>query len=403
MEAMDVLEIKGKVNTAICYARVVEDEAIEQIRRMCDYTMTEGSKIRIMPDAHAGIGCTIGTTMILKDKVTPNLVGVDIGCGMLVAELGRVTIDPKQLEEIICNEIPSGMNVRETPYDGGVPAKVLLDQLLCPAGKSEYNVLSLGTLGGGNHFIELDDDTEGNMYLVIHSGSRNLGKKVCEYYQRLAAKQRYEKGRGGVAELIARLKAEGRERDIQAELRKLPKRLSDNDPLAYLEGKDFHDYLHDMDICQDYATHNRLVMMGIITRALGVEPVSKWQTIHNYIDLHYMILRKGAISALAGERVIIPMNMRDGSLICIGKGNPDWNWSAPHGAGRLMSRADAFKTIQMNDFEKDMSGIASWSVCESTKDEAPGAYKPMDAIIAQIGPTVDVERIIRPVYNYKAH
>ena len=381
----------------------IEEAALQQVRDLADFEAYKDSKIRIMPDAHAGIGCTIGTTMILKDKVTPNLVGVDIGCGMLVAELGRVTIDPKQLEEIICNEIPSGMNVRETPYDGGVPAKVLLDQLLCPAGKSEYNVLSLGTLGGGNHFIELDDDTEGNMYLVIHSGSRNLGKKVCEYYQRLAAKQRYEKGRGGVAELIARLKAEGRERDIQAELRKLPKRLSDNDPLAYLEGKDFHDYLHDMDICQDYATHNRLVMMGIITRALGVEPVSKWQTIHNYIDLHYMILRKGAISALAGERVIIPMNMRDGSLICIGKGNPDWNWSAPHGAGRLMSRADAFKTIQMNDFEKDMSGIASWSVCESTKDEAPGAYKPMDAIIAQIGPTVDVERIIRPVYNYKAH
>lgn len=381
----------------------IEEAALQQVRDLADFEAYKDSKIRIMPDAHAGIGCTIGTTMLLKDKVTPNLVGVDIGCGMLVAELGRVTIDPKQLEEIIRNEIPSGMNVRETPYDGGVPAKVLLDQLLCPAGKSEYNVLSLGTLGGGNHFIELDVDDEENMYLVIHSGSRNLGKKVCEYYQRLAAKQRYEKGRGGVAELIARLKAEGRERDIQAELRKLPKKLSDNDPLAYLEGKDFQNYLYDMDICQEYATHNRLVMMSIITRALGVEPVSKWQTIHNYIDLHYMILRKGAISALAGERVIIPMNMRDGSLICIGKGNPDWNWSAPHGAGRLMSRADAFKTIQMNDFEKDMSGIASWSVCESTKDEAPGAYKPMDAIISQIGPTVEVKRVIRPVYNYKAH
>lgn len=381
----------------------IDESALQQIKDLANFDAYKDSKIRIMPDAHAGIGCTIGTTMTLTDKATPNLVGVDIGCGMIVAELGKVDIDPLKLETLIEQRIPSGMNVHTRKVTETADGLALIDALRCPSGKRERNGLSVGTLGGGNHFIELDKDDDGNMYLVIHSGSRNLGKNVCMHYQHLAEKERYYAGQGVVAELIAKLKAEGRAKDIQEELKELPRQFGTNDPLAYLEGKSFDDYIHDMALCQQFAELNRRTMVRIISEGMDLQPMSVWQTIHNYIDIEHMILRKGAISAQAGERVIIPMNMRDGSLICIGKGNPDWNYSAPHGAGRLLSRSDAFKQIQMDDFKKDMSGISSWSVCDSTKDEAPGAYKPMESIIAQIGPTVDVERVIKPVYNYKAH
>ena len=381
----------------------IDGTALEQIRSLAKFEAYKDSRIRIMPDAHAGVGCTIGTTMTLTDRVTPNLVGVDIGCGMIVAELGRASVDPFRLEEVIERNIPSGMNVRDREIDETAEAYVLLDAIRCPAGRRDYNALSVGTLGGGNHFIELDEDDEGNLYLVIHSGSRNLGKKVCDHYQRLAEKERYHAGQGVVAELIARLKAEGRARDIQEELKKLPRQLGTRDPLAYLEGRSFEDYIHDMGLCQQFASLNRRAMVRIITDEMGLKPTSVWQTIHNYIDIERMILRKGSISAQRGERVIIPMNMRDGSLICVGKGNPDWNWSAPHGAGRLLSRSDANRQIALEDFRKDMEGVASWSVCASTLDEAPGAYKPTESIISQIGPTVTVENIIRPVYNYKAH
>ncbi|MBP5203689.1 MAG: RtcB family protein, partial [Candidatus Methanomethylophilaceae archaeon] len=348
-------------------------------------------------------GCTIGTTMTLKDRVTPNLVGVDIGCGMIVAELGRVSVDPFLLEEVIERDIPSGMSVRERGIPETDEAYALLDELRCPSGRRDYNALSAGTLGGGNHFIELDEDDGGNLYLVVHSGSRNLGKKVCEHYQRLAESERYRAGQGAVAELIARLKAEGRARDIQEELKRLPRLSGSRDPLAWLEGPSFADYIHDMGVCQRFASLNRRAIVRVITEGLGLEPASVWQTVHNYIDIGHMILRKGSISARRGERVIIPMNMRDGSLICTGKGNPDWNWSAPHGAGRLLSRSDASRQIALEDFRKDMEGVASWSVCTSTLDEAPGAYKPTQSIISQIGPTVTVDNIIRPVFNYKAH
>ena len=382
----------------------IDAAALEQIRALAAFEAYGDSKIRIMPDAHAGAGCTIGTTMTLSGRVTPNLVGVDIGCGMLVMEMGKVYIDPMKLEEIIEREIPSGMNIRTSPCMQGAEAQALVKALRCPCpGKLDYNVLSCGTLGGGNHFIEMDEDEAGNIYIVIHSGSRNLGKKVCEYYQRLAGKERYEAGEGVTAELIARLKAEGREKDIQEELRKLPRKPQERDPLAYLEGQSFEDYIHDMDLCQQFAETNRRAMGYIICDQLNMYPETMWETIHNYIDIENMILRKGSISAREGERVIIPMNMRDGSLICTGKGNPDWNYSAPHGAGRLLSRSDAARQISMEDFRKDMDGIASWSVCASTLDEAPGAYKPMESILSQIGPTVEVENIIRPVYNYKAH
>ena len=381
----------------------IDGTALQQIYSLAKFEAYKDSKIRIMPDAHAGAGCTIGTTMTLTDKVTPNLVGVDIGCGMIVAELGRASVDPFRLEEVIERNIPSGMNVRDREIPETEVSCGLLDALRCPAGRRDYNALSVGTLGGGNHFIELDEDDGGNLYLVIHSGSRNLGKKVCDYYQRLAERERYYAGQGVVAELIARLKAEGRARDIEQELKKLSKQSGTRDPLAYLEGQSFEDYIHDMGLCQQFASLNRRAMARIITEELGLKPVSVWQTIHNYIDIERMILRKGSISAQRGEKVIIPMNMRDGSLICTGKGNPDWNWSAPHGAGRLLSRSDATRQICLEDFRKEMEGVASWSVCASTLDEAPGAYKPTESIISQIGPTVTVENIIRPVYNYKAH
>lgn len=381
----------------------IDANALQQIRSLVECGAYGDSRVRVMPDAHAGAGCTIGTTMTLKGRVTPNLVGVDIGCGMIVAELGRTFVDPFRLEEIIEREIPSGMNIRSCEVAETTEALVLLDALRCPCGRRDYNALSVGTLGGGNHFIELDEDDGGNVYLVIHSGSRNLGKKVCEHYQRLAEKERYYAGQGAVAELIARLKAEGKAQDIQNELKKLPRRFGERDPLAYLEGHSFDDYIHDMELCQRFASLNRRTMVRVILEGLGLKAKAVWQTIHNYIDTEHMILRKGSISAQAGERVIIPMNMRDGSLICVGKGNPDWNFSAPHGAGRLLSRSDANHRIDLEDFRKEMEGIASWSVCSSTLDEAPGAYKPTESIISQIGPTVMVENIIRPVYNYKAH
>lgn len=356
------------------YCEGIDGAALEQIYSLAKFEAYRDSKIRIMPDAHAGIGCTVGTTMTLTDKVTPNLVGVDIGCGMTVAELGRTTVDPCRLEELIEREIPSGMNVRTRGLRDTSEALALLDALRCPCERRDYNALSIGTLGGGNHFIELDEDDGGNVYLVVHSGSRNLGKKVCEYYQDLAGKERVNAGQTAVPA-----------------------------HLAYLEGPSFKDYIHDMELCQRFASLNRRAMVRVILEGLGIEAKVVWQTIHNYIDTEHMILRKGSISAQEGERVIIPMNMRDGSLICIGKGNPDWNCSAPHGAGRLLSRSDAGRLIDLEDFRREMAGIASWSVCSSTLDEAPGAYKPMETIIPQLEPTVTVENIIRPVFNYKAH
>ena len=381
----------------------IEGEALRQINTLAQMEAYSDSKIRIMPDAHAGAGCTIGTTMTIKDRVTPNLVGVDIGCGMIVAELGKARVNPLDLERLIEREIPSGMNVRTREVPETEEALALVDALRCPSGRRDYNALSVGTLGGGNHFIEFDEDENGNTYLVIHSGSRNLGKKVYDHYQKLAEKERYYAGQGAVAELIARLKAEGRAGEISEELKKLPRQFGSRDPLAYLEGQSFDDYIHDMGLCQQFAVLNRRTMVRIILDGLGLEAMDVWQTIHNYIDIEHMILRKGSISARRGERVIIPMNMRDGSLICVGKGNPDWNFSAPHGAGRLLSRSDANRKIALEDFRKDMEGIASWSVCASTRDEAPGAYKSAESIIRQIGPTVKVVNIIRPVYNYKAH
>ncbi|MCR5811271.1 MAG: RtcB family protein, partial [Lachnospiraceae bacterium] len=333
---MILLEIKGKINTAICYARVIEDEAIEQIRRMCDYEFTAGSRIRIMPDVHAGKGCTIGTTMTIVDKAVPNVVGVDIGCGMYTVRLGDQALDLARLDEA-AHFIPSGMNVWE-----GRQMRFDLTELRCfrALKDSRYLERSLGTLGGGNHFIEVDRAADGTAYLVIHTGSRNLGLQVAKYYQNLAidlnkGKEEYLAKRDA---LIAEYKAAGRRTEIQAALKKLKwqeKKATIPEDLCFVYGQFLSDYLHDVEICQRFARQNRELMTKILLERTGLDAGDAFHTVHNYIDTQEMILRKGAIAAHAGELVLIPINMRDGSVLARGKGNPEWNYSAPHGAGRI--------------------------------------------------------------------
>ena len=402
---MEYIEIKGKVNTAICYAKVVEDEAIEQIRRMCDYPMTEGSKIRIMPDVHSGKGCTIGTTMTVEDKVVPNVVGVDIGCGMYTVELKERDIDFLQVDAE-AHYIPSGKSV----WDGR-KEKFDLTGLKCYRELKDTGRLgrSLGTLGGGNHFIEIDESADGTKYLVIHSGSRSLGKQVAEIYQKLAIN--LQRGYGDYLErrdeIIRTYKEQGRKEEIQAALKQLKWEVFEGDTpmpddLCYLSGKYLEDYLHDVEICQAFARRSRELMAEILCERAGLTPGDSFHTIHNYIDTEEMILRKGSIAAHEGEKVLIPINMRDGSVIAIGKGNPEWNYSAPHGAGRLMSRTKAKETISMEDYKKAMEGIFTTSVNEFTLDEAPMAYKSLEDIIDVIAESVDVVEVIKPVYNFKA-
>ena len=374
---MDKLEIKGKVNTAICYARVVEDEAIDQIRRMCDYAMTEGLKIRIMPDVHAGKGCTIGTTMTIVDKAVPNVVGVDIGCGMYTVNLGKIDVDFEKVDEA-AHFIPSGMNVWE-----GRQERFDLTGLACYRDLKDSKRLerSLGTLGGGNHFIEIDEAADGTKYLVIHSGSRNLGKQVAEIYQRLAINlnRGYDKYFEKRDEIIKTYKEQGRKNEIQEALKQLHKEvyggeLTMPEDLCFLYGKYLEDYLHDVEICQAFARRSREKMAEIMLERTGMTGGEAFHTIHNYIDTDEMILRKGAIAAHKGEKVLIPINMRDGSVLAVGKGNPEWNYSAPHGAGRLMSRTRAKNDLSMDEYRETMKGIYTTSINENTLDEAPMAF-----------------------------
>ena len=400
-----MLEIKGKVNTAICYASIIEDEAIDQIRRMCDYEFTASSKIRIMPDVHAGKGCTIGTTMTVIDKAVPNIVGVDIGCGMYTVKLGNIEIDFEKLDEA-CHYVPSGMNVwqgRQEHFD--------LQQLRCYRELKDSKRLerSLGTLGGGNHFIEVDRAVDGTKYLIIHTGSRNLGKQVAEIYQRLAidlnrGMEDYFKERD---EIIRTYKEQGRRSEIQVALKEIAKKKANGpasipDDLCYLYGKYFEDYLADVEICQQFAKRNREMIAEIILARCGLTAIDAFHTIHNYIDTDEMILRKGAIAAHKGEKVLIPINMRDGSVLAVGKGNPEWNYSAPHGAGRVMSRAEARKSLVLDEYKKVMEGIYTTSVNEDTLDEAPMAYKSLSDIIDVIGESVEVIEVLKPIYNFKA-
>ena len=399
-----MFEIKGKVNTALCYAKVVEDEAIEQIRRMCDYEFTEGCQIRIMPDVHSVKGCTIGTTMTIIDKAVPNIVGVDIGCGMYTLNLGKGDIDFEKLDEA-AHFVPSGMNIWE-----GRQEKFDLQELRCYRSLKNTKWLerSMGTLGGGNHFIEVDEAADGTKYLVIHTGSRNLGKQVAEIYQQLAidlnkGKETYFAQRDAI---IREYKAAGRKAEIQKALEEISwakREATMPEDLCYLYGTFFEDYMHDVEICQRFARRNREKIAEVLLARTGMTGTDGFHTIHNYIDTDEMILRKGAIAAHKGEKVLIPINMRDGSVLAIGKGNPEWNYSAPHGAGRLMSRTKAKENLSLEEYRNVMKGVYTTSVNEATLDEAPMAYKSLEDIIDVIKESVDVIEVMKPIYNFKAN
>lgn len=398
-----MIEIKGEKTTAICYANVIEEEAIEQIRRMCDQDFTEGCRVRIMPDVHAGKGCTVGTTMTVDKKVPPNIVGVDIGCGMYTVNLGRQEIDLEKFDKA-CHGIPSGKNVWQEKKEDFDLTKLRCCYSLKQTGWLER---SLGTLGGGNHFIEIDQEKDGTNYLVIHTGSRNLGKQVAEIYRKLAlelhqGKKKYMKKKNA---LIAEYKAEGRRKEIKQallELRRREKSLSIPEDLCYVYGDYFEEYLYDVEICREFAARNRELLSEILLERCKLKGKDGFHTVHNYIDGEEMILRKGAIAAHKGEKVLIPINMRDGSILAVGKGNPEWNYSAPHGAGRLMSRRKAKETLSMEAYRQSMRGIYTTSVNEATLDEAPSAYKPLEDILDVIWESVEVIDILKPIYNFKA-
>jgi len=398
-----MIEIQGLYNTALCYTPALEPAAEMQIKSVCDQEAFAGCKIRIMPDVHAGKGCTIGTTMTIRDKIVPGMVGVDIGCGMETVRLAEKEIDFAALDALIRKEIPCGQNIRKEEHP--LNEEINLSQLRCaPCVSIERAKRSIGTLGGGNHFIEVDRGENGDLYLVIHSGSRYLGTQVCQYYQDQGRFAMWGGARHQIADLIAEYRAAGRQQEIQSAIIELRREHPVSIPkdLAYVEGKLFDDYIHDMRITQRFAVLNRKAMTDVILGGMGLTKVEEFTTIHNYIDTEKRILRKGSVSAEAGEKLLIPINMRDGSLICIGKGNEDWNCSAPHGAGRIMSRKQAFARLSMDEYTAEMEGIWSSCIVKDTLDESPMAYKPLDEIISEIGPTAEIVERIRPVYNFKA-
>lgn len=362
-------EITGKYNTAIAYLDNLEKCAAGQLKALCDQEFCSGSTLRIMPDAHGGKGCVIGTTMTIHGKISPNMVGVDIGCGMETIRLGDIPLDFEKLDRVIRSRVPSGTNIRSTPH----PFTEDLDfrDMSCRKKFPEDRAyFSLGTLGGGNHFIEIDRDQDSrDYYLVIHSGSRNPGLQIANYHQKIAMDRKLD----GVPDM-----------------------------LAYLEGEQFDNYVHDMKKMQDYALLNRKAMAAEIMEGMGWKELDSFPTIHNYLDTEHMILRKGAVSAQAGEPLLIPLNMRDGALLCEGLGNADWNYSAPHGAGRLFSRTAAKKNLNLEEFKKEMKGIYSTCIHPSTLDESPMAYKPIEDILSHIDDTVKVKARLVPVYNFKA-
>jgi RNA-splicing ligase RtcB len=378
------MNIQGKYNIAKVFTENIEEQAINQIKELLDQEFIKDLKIRIMPDAHAGAGCVIGTTMTIKDKIVPNLVGVDVGCGVQVVKIEEKDIDFNKLDKVIRQEIPSGFNVRNTPHP--YVEHTWINKLKCleqiNLGRAQ---LSIGTLGSGNHFSEVDKNDKGELYLVVHSGSRHLGKQMADYYQKLAGST------------LTGIPIE-QKKSIKKKLEEMgiPK------DLAYLEGENLEDYLFDMKIVQQYAVLNRMAIIDTIVEKMELKVIDRFESIHNYIDLDNMILRKGAVSAKFGQRLIIPINMRDGSLICVGKGNPDWNYSAPHGAGRVMGRKQAKKTLSLNDYKQTMAGIYTTSVNEDTIDEAPMAYKPIGEIEKNIQDTVEILERIYPIYNFKA-
>lgn len=396
-------EITGKYNTAKVFTNVIENEAVEQVKILCNQEFISGSKIRIMPDVHSGAGCTIGTTMTITDKVIPNLVGVDIGCGMETVMIADKEIDLEKLDKLIYEKIPSGHNIRKIPHE--LINEIDLNQLRCTGHvKMDRAIRSIGTLGGGNHFIEAGKDEEGNIYITVHSGSRHLGLEVANYYQKMGYKALNKVSDVDIEKIIEQLKSEGREKEINKTIKEIKKQIITDIPpaLAYVSEELFVDYIYDMKLIQKFAVLNRKAMMNEIIKGLETEIIEEFTTIHNYIDTDMMILRKGAVSAKKGEKLLIPINMRDGSLICIGKGNEDWNYSAPHGAGRLMSRTKAKKVFNLKSFKEEMVGVYTTSVNKDTLDECPMAYKAMEDIVKNIGDTVDIIKRIIPIYNFKA-
>ena len=369
-----LIKIKGKYNEAVVFTDDIEETAKQQVYELCNQEFLQDSKIRMMPDLHAGKGCTIGTTMTITDKIVPNFVGVDLGCGMIcvMLDVKKEDINFENLDQIIRRNVPSGMNARKKAHINA--ANIPFDEIIAPINENRARI-SIGTLGGGNHFIELNEGKDRSIYLVIHSGSRNPGKMISDHYQKVAVDSLFKK-------------------------KEKPAMTRD---MAYVEGENMKNYLHDVNIAQQYAALNRKTMAEVIIDLMGWKTISEFDTIHNYVDIDNMILRKGAISALEGEIVIIPMNMRDGSLICHGKGNPDWNYSGPHGAGRIMSRTQAKREVTIAEFEDTMKDVWSTSVTKSTVDESPFAYKKMEDIIRNISDTVDVLEIIKPLYNFKAN
>ncbi|MBE6735163.1 MAG: RtcB family protein [Ruminococcaceae bacterium] len=398
-----MIEIMGKYNTAKCFTDLLESSAYGQILAVCNEEVFADSRIRIMPDVHAGKGCTIGTTMTITDKVVPGMVGVDIGCGMETVKIKEKDIDFEKLDALIRKEIPCGRVVRQTPHN--LAREIKLKDLRCAdAIDLAYARRSIGTLGGGNHFIELDKDAEGNVYLVVHSGSRHLGCEVARIYQQEGYRAMRGDAHYQVMQVVETMKAQGREKEIESVVKEMRKKHRIDIPrdLAYVEGRLFEDYIHDMKIVQRFATLNRKAMVDVILEGMNFTEVDRFTTIHNYIDTDSMILRKGAVSAKKGEKLLIPINMRDGSLICIGKGNEDWNCSAPHGAGRLMSRGAASETLSLEEYKEQMRGIFTTCVSADTLDESPMAYKSMENLVNNITPTADIVCRITPIYNFKA-
>lgn len=395
-----MIKVVGKETGAKIYSENRQETAIEQIEELCNQSFMKDLKIRIMPDYHAGKGCVIGTTIKLEDKVVPNLVGVDIGCGILVVGIGKEEIDFAKLDSVIREHVPNGANTHEKQNENRDYDRFDSINFIADGISNIRTNLSLGTLGGGNHFIEVSVDDEGNQYLLIHTGSRYVGAKVAKYHQKKATDSISIKD---VSKLIESLKEQNRHSEIQSELKKYQQ---ENPPvpkdLAYLDGQLFNDYIHDMKLAQAYAIKNRLVIANTIINHMNFEVGDMFDSIHNYIDTENMILRKGATSAQEGERLVIPINMRDGSIIAIGKGNADWNYSAPHGAGRVLSRTQANKQLNLEDFKSTMGDVWTTSVNEETLDESPMAYKSMEEIKSQIGDTVDILKIVKPIYNFKA-
>jgi tRNA-splicing ligase RtcB (3'-phosphate/5'-hydroxy nucleic acid ligase) len=393
---MQIIKNK-KGNQVIIFAQTFEQEAFDQVKKLANYEPYMDARIRIMPDAHAGKGCTVGTTMTITDKITPNLVGVDIGCGMLTLTIKDPHLDFEKLDRIIKTNIPHGFgihNASQKEFDfSGLRCQRFVDLSRAH--------LSIGTLGGGNHFIEVGKSQQtGRVYMVIHSGSRKLGTDVCKHYQERAIAEM-----GGMATekqiLVQKLKARGKQKEIDKALKKLQQPVMIKE-LAFLSGAGFDDYMNDMAIVQRFASINREIMAEIIMKSMGWKTENRFETIHNYIDFKRMILRKGAVSAEKGETLLIPINMRDGSLLCKGKGNENWNYSAPHGAGRLMSRSKAKQILKVNDFVESMQGIYTSTAGANTLDEAPQAYKSIHEIIPAITETAEIIETIKPLYNFKA-